>query len=62
MTETRVRVDAIVDEYISRGDNSKENANMSFGPSGMLFTVGGEGLKKDYLKRMKEAGYTNLVD
>lgn len=62
MAETRVRVDSIVDEYLSRGDNSKENANMSFGPSGMLFTVGGEGLKKDYLKRMKQAGFEQLVE
>jgi len=61
MTETRLRVDSIIDEYLSMGDNAKENANMSYGPSGMLFTVGGEGLKKDYLKRMKEAGFEKLV-
>jgi len=61
MGETRVRVDSIINEYLNKGDIAKENANASHGPSGMLFSVGGEGLKKDYLKRMKNAGFENLV-
>lgn len=60
--ELRVRVDSIVDDYLGKGDSSNENANMGFSPNGLLFTVGGEGLSKDNLRRLEAAGFGELAD
>jgi len=62
MGETRMRVDTVIREYMGDGDIAKENANMDKGPSGLLFAVGGEGLKKDNLRELRENGFGNLVD
>lgn len=62
MGEVRIRVDSIVDDYLSGGDFQKENANMGVTPNGLLFTVGGAALAKDYLKRMLEDGHGEIVE
>ena len=62
MKEAYIRVDNSVDEYLSKGDISNENANIPHNPSGLILAIGGKGLKKDYLNRMSEAGFEKLVD
>jgi ribonucleoside-triphosphate reductase len=62
MSEVRISVDSIINEYLNKGDNAKENANMSFGPSGLLFNVGGEGLRRDNLNRIRKQGFGELAD
>lgn len=61
MSEVRIRVDNVVDDYMAYGDVATENANMSWSPNGLLYSVGGEGLKKDTLRRMEEAGFGELA-
>ena len=60
--DVRMRVGAIVDEYMAEGDIAHENANTSVSPSGLLMAVGGEGLKKHNLAMLKEEGFEELVD
>lgn len=53
----------LIDDYFAKGLAAKENANMStMGPAGLLLVVGGEALKVDYLHRIREAGFGELVD
>lgn len=64
MPDSRVRldVDSVVDEYLAKGDVSSENANCQWTPNGLLMAVGGEGLAKDNLMRMAEAGHSELAE
>lgn len=55
-------VTKVVDDYLAQGDSARENASMGWGPNGLLFTVGSEFLKIDYLNRMRQAGHGELVD
>ena len=60
--DVNIKVTPIVDEYLSRGDNASENSNTSWTPNGMLFAAGTEVLKEDYLNRMKDVGFEELVE
>lgn len=60
--DVRMRVDGIIDDYMGRGDSATENANMGWGPNGMLMAVGGEGLKRDNLERLRRNGFGELAD
>lgn len=60
--EVKIRVDGVVDEYLAKGDASSENANCMWTPNGLLYAVGGEGLERDNLKRLEEAGFGELAD
>lgn len=62
MKEVRMRVDNVVEDYLARGDHAAENANMGWGPNGMLFAVGEEALRRDTLARMREGGFDFLAD
>lgn len=62
LTELRMRVDNIVDDYLQRGDSSNENANMGFGANGLLFAVGAEGLSKDNLRRLENEGHREIAE
>lgn len=59
--DVRYRVDGIVDDYMERGESSTENANMGWGPNGLLMATGGEGLKRDNLERLRRAGFGELA-
>ncbi len=53
----------LIDDYFHKGLAAKENANMStMGPAGLLLVVGGAALRVDYLHRLREAGFGELVD
>lgn len=62
MSEVHIRVDDVIDEYMSGGDIAKENANTSKSPSGLLLSVGGKALKEHNLSELKEAGFQRLVE
>ena len=51
----------VIQEYLDQGDVAKENANMDFGPSGLLFSTGGHALKQHNLEELRRAGFTQLV-
>jgi anaerobic ribonucleoside-triphosphate reductase len=61
---SEVRIDArkIINEYMEDGDIAKENANQNKGPSGLLMSVGSEGLRRNTLKEMVENGFEEIVD
>jgi len=50
-----------VDAYLDQDDIARENANIPWGPNGLLTAVGGSQLKNDYLSRLIEAGHEELV-
>lgn len=53
----------LIDDYFQKGLAAKENANMStMGPAGLLLVVGGAALRVDYLHRLREEGFGELVD
>lgn len=52
----------VVNDYLERGDAATENANLGFGPNGLLFAVGGKALALDNLKRIEQAGFGELVE
>lgn len=64
MTPTSVRIDAakIVRDYHDKKDIAKENANSDVGPSGLMMTVGSEGLRRYTLQTLKEEGFFEIVD
>ena len=51
----------IIEEYLQKGLAAVENANLSWGPNGLLAAVGGEALKQHYLGEMAAAGHAELV-
>lgn len=59
--EVRSRVDSIVDDYLAQGDASNENANLGFGPNGLLFAISADGAGRDYLARLEAAGHRELA-